>query len=637
MALIKQLSLDVSNAIAAGEVVDEPVGAVKELVENSIDAGASHITIEIANGGEQITVIDDGCGIAEEDVELAFAKYATSKLQSVADLFAIQSLGFRGEALPSIAAVSRIKLTTRSRSEDVGVCVSVENGVVSDKQYVSANNGTKIEVRDLYYNTPARKEFLKNPSGEKANITKFVTKLILTNPNIAFTYRADGKTVYESKGNGLDEAIFSIYGEECLSNCLQVNYQFGNLRINGYIGTPEYSKANKNYQTLSVNGRYIIDPAISGAIARAYMPRLMTHQFPFFVLNIEIPGGDIDVNIHPKKSIVRFKKINFICSQFYHAAKNVLQDYTDSHSEQIFSAPTRVNDYEAPQQRYSKEEITRKIGELQEEGTIDLMNPAQRADVIEIEQLTEAVDKKRELKAFAERLEREVSVAKARERLGLQEIPLTVKQRPTHIEEPTPPLIAESSLGAELFARTRVLGAAFQTYLILNIDDKMILVDQHAAHERILFDKFMQSASKDMQPLMIPHVFSVSDDEALFIGENLQNILSAGFEVQPFGHNTFRITAVSSLLINTRMTDFVEFLLASTDEFKLDDSKLIVEAIAKKACKAAVKAGQKLNEYEIQYILEQVYENKILQCPHGRPITVILTKTQLEKMFKRIV
>ena len=356
MAKIIALTQDVANKISAGEVVDNPAGVVKEFVENSIDAGSRRISIEIENGGiDLIAVTDEGCGIAEEDVELAFAKYATSKLRTEADLTGIQSLGFRGEALASISAVSRIKLTTRTNEMDAGVCVSVENGAVTDKKYVSANVGTKIEMRDLYYNTPARKKFLKTSAGEKANVTKFVAKFILTNYNVAITYRADGNTVYDSNGNGLDEAIFAVYGDECLSNCIPVNYRHGDLCITGYVGTPEYSKANKNYQTLSVNGRCVSDDNVSGAILQAFKRYLMTQRFPFFVLNLEIPANLVDVNVHPKKSTVRFADPRRISGQFYHAVKDALEQYTSQQSDQIFSTYPRAFEEEA-QPTYSREE-----------------------------------------------------------------------------------------------------------------------------------------------------------------------------------------------------------------------------------------------------------------------------------------
>ena len=637
MAKIKALTSDVYNLISAGEVVDNPLGALKELVENSIDAASCRITIDIEGGGiDLITVADEGCGISEEDVELAFARYATSKLERASDLLCIQSLGFRGEALASISAVSRIKLTTRTSDMEAAVCVLVENGVVVDKRYVSANVGTKIEVRDLYYNMPARRSFLKSPTAEKTEITKFVSKFIVTNPNVAITYRVDGKTVFESSGSGLDEAIFAVYGHDCLSNCIPINFAKEDLRITGYIGAPEYSKANKNYQTLSVNGRCITDDKIAGAIFQAYKNYLMTRRFPFYVLNLEIPPDEVDVNIHPKKSVVRFKGPRNIAGYFYRAVQEALLKDTEKRASQIFPS---TNAESAPQNpQYTKSDVIETIAKLQEEGEITLMTPGEKEANLAVEEATEKTDSRRNFDAFAKQMQIELTVANARRQLGFDVMPKQVEQQAIEITpEPQPVAPSIVDYDTDLYYRSRVLGVAFRTYLILDFDDKIILVDQHAAHERLLFDKFLAGERMNMQSLAVPYVFTVRDDEALFIEQNIDNIASAGIQIEQFGHNTYQITAIAALLINTKMRDFVDYLLASMDEFKLDNRQLIVEAIAKKACKAAVKAGDALDQYDITYILKGIAENKILQCPHGRPITVVLTKTQIEKMFKRIV
>lgn len=651
MAKIKVLTPDIYNLISAGEVVDAPVGAVKEVVENSIDAGANRITIEIANGGfEAITITDNGCGMTEEDLELAFIKHATSKLASAKDLEAVQTLGFRGEALPSIAAVSKIKLTTRHNSDDTATSVTVENSVIVSKKYVSANVGTRIEITDLFYNTPARKKFLKQASREATDISKYVAKLILTNPNLEINYILDGKTVYRSKGAGLTEALFAVYGKDCVSNCIPVNYSKNNCRITGFIGAPQYSKANKTYQTLSVNGRYVIDANIAGSVQQAFKPYLMTRQYPFFVLDLEIPYDCVDVNAHPKKTEVRFADRQAICGAFYHAVSDALFPYM--RAQKLFGNVSNQDDVsyrEQPltfdkQEYSSKQDNAAKLTEIINSGKYEIMNPAQSEDVIKIEKLTRKEELRRDFEEFADRMEREVTVESARKRLGLNTDPSSehVSLGTIAAEDVPEPAIAPSIIenedeADELFARTRILGVAFKTYLILEIDDKVILVDQHAAHERILFDRFMTTKSSDMQPLMFPYIFTVRDEEAQFIDANLENIMAAGVEIEPFGRNTFRITSTATLFSNAKMNEFVDYLLQSVDEFRLDDSRLIVEKIAQKACKAAIKAGYTLNEFEIKNILKDIAEDRVLQCPHGRPITITLTKRQIEKMFKRIV
>ena len=635
MDKIRLLPPNIYNLIAAGEVVEKPVGAVKELVENSIDAGASRIVIEVNGGGfDLISVSDNGRGILEEDLDLAFVKHATSKLSSTNELYAVQSLGFRGEALSSIAAISHIELTTRANNSDTGVRISVEDGVISNKQYVSANVGTKFEVRDLFYNTPARKKFFKSPSHESADITKFVARLILTNPNIEIVYYLDGNLVYEFNGNGLEEALFAVYGADCLKNCIKVSMAREKMRIEGYIGIPEYSKANRNYQTISVNGRYIVDAGISATIMNAYSGMLMTRKFPFYVLNLDLPFDQIDVNVHPKKLEVRFIDEKRVRGAFFRAVQSALEEYA-LHSASDILRPQSTED--APPKLYSKEDFIAKYNKAVEKFNIVEMNPGQKEDVLAMEQSTNEADRKTTFDEMADLLESQITVERARKKIGLDD-PVYVRQSSVVIENlpPNPPVL-QISEEDELFLRARVLGSAFQTYLILELDDKVIFVDQHAAHERILFDQFMERKTGAMQPLLFPYVFTLKEDEAQFIEDNIENILAAGIEIEQFGHNTYRIVAVSTLLADTQMKDFVDFLLGSIDEFKVDERELIVEKIAKKACKAAVKAGYRLNEYEIKYILKEIYHNRILQCPHGRPLTVVFTKNQLEKMFKRIV
>jgi len=650
MAIIKVLRPEVFNKISAGEVVENPTGALKELVENSIDAGATRITIEVKGGGiELISITDNGCGIREDDIDTAFFKHATSKITESEELSSIQTLGFRGEALSSIAAVSKIRLTTRHSDSETAVSATVENGVVLSRQYTSGNVGTKIEVRDLFYNMPARKKFLKSPKYEAMHITKYVSKLILTNPKLDITYVLDGDTVYQSNGAGLESAIFTVYGGDCIRNCLPINFSRGMYRISGYVGAPEFSKANRNYQTLSVNGRLVEDASISGAVLQAYKSYLMTRRYPFYVLDIDMPCDNVDVNVHPKKTEVRFADLKAVCSAFYRAVADELAKYDKARlSSRLGVDEDRPDAAELSRRFKFQEETEKRISELLSTNQIEVMNSGQADDVIEIERSTEEVDREAEFIRFADKIGSELSVEKARQKMGFtdedtslkisqKQIVLSTTSADEEIEKLMPPLVAETDIYDDLYSRTRILGAAFKTYLILEIDDKIILVDQHAAHERILFDKFMQAKNKDFQPLIFPYVFQVKEDEAAFIDENIDNIKSAGIDIEPFGINTYRIKAVSTVLSGARMGEFVQYLLSSVDEFKIDDKELIVEKIAQKACKAAIKGGYCLNEYEIKYILKEVYENNVVQCPHGRPVSVVYTKRQIEKIFKRIV
>lgn len=663
MGNINILTSDIYNLISAGEVIETPVGALKEIVENAIDADCNGVSIIVENGGfGLISVSDDGTGMLTEDVEKAFLKHATSKLLEADDLFSIGTLGFRGEALPSIAAVSRVKLTTRSIKEDVGVSVTVENGQIISKDYVPFNRGTTIEVRDLFYNTPARKKFLKSEGREAAEITKFVQKLILTNPSLAVNYVLDGKTIYNFKGESLETALFTVYGKECLDNILPVNYHNRGVDIRGYIGTPEYSKANKTYQTLSVNGRYIVDANIAGAIMQAYKPYLMTRKFPFFVLDVAIDVSNVDVNVHPKKQEVRFADSRFVCAQFYHAVTEALTEYSKKrvdlilHNETSESEPSIVitdrrnivvpPTNTAPIASYGSVQT---VKELIMDEDLDRLSVHQQEDIEQIELSSQQSNRERELEAFIDFADKTITVKNARRMIGLPteegaqiSHSITLTRESADYEQQT--FISQArdfdlqpSEEDLLFERARILGAAFKTYLILELDDKLIFVDQHAAHERILFEKFMLRKRSDYQTVMFPYVFTVSTDEADFILNNIDLIKNAGVVVEHFGDKTFRITEVLTLLSDIKMSSFVDFLLAQIDSFKVDDRTLIVEKLAKEACKAAVKAGHMLSEEEIRYILKNVADNKLLQCPHGRPLYYIMTKKDFEQQFKRIV
>lgn len=666
MGNINILSSEVYNLISAGEVIETPVGAVKELVENAIDANSSNITITVENGGfGLISISDNGDGILTEDLEKAFLKHSTSKLLEADDLYYISTLGFRGEALPSIAAVSKIKLTTRSVLEDVGASIIVENGKIVSKDYVPFNRGTTIEVRDLFYNTPARKKFLKSEGREATEITKFVQKLILTNPDLSITYVLDGKIVYNTRGEGLETALFTIYGKECLDNILPVIHSKNGLDIRGYIGTPEYSKANKTYQTLSVNGRYVLDANIAGAIMQAYKPYLMTRKFPFFVLDIALNNSDVDVNVHPKKMEVRFADSRLICGQFYHAVSDALKEYSQRRAQLILQGDMDFAGVEEEQSSYQSQrdqapaQIAQnapaatysQVEELKafiEESRSERLTPHQIEDMDGIDASSVQSNREREFEAFVEFADKNITVKNARRMLGLpteQGVEVTssinMRRNSSYQQEtiftPARDFASEQTEEDKLFEKARILGAAFKTYLILELEDKLIFVDQHAAHERILFEKYMLRKRDTFQPALVPYVFSVREDEAEFIVNNLQLIKNAGLVVEQFGDKTFRITEVLTILADIKMSDFVNFLLEQIDNFKLDESTLIVEKLAREACKAAVKAGSMLSEEEIRYILKNVADNKLLQCPHGRPLYHIMTKKDFEKIFKRIV
>lgn len=688
MAKINVLTPDIYNKISAGEVVENPVGAVKELVENSVDAGANRIVVEVENGGfGLISVSDNGCGIDEDQIETAFLKHATSKIAAIDDLYDVETLGFRGEALSSISAVSRVTLTTKTESAPCAVSVEIDNGKIVDKQYVAQSTGTKILVRDLFFNTPARKKFFKTPQKEGVEITKFMARFILTNPDLEIKYVCDGTTVYDSAGRGLECAMFAVYGKDCVANCVKVDEHREEIAVKGYVGTPDYSKANRTYQVFSVNGRCVYDQRLQAVIGQAYKPYLMTRKYPFFVLDVTLPADEVDANVHPKKTEVRFAKPDAVYNLCYRAVDNALQAYIRQKTSELIAASngadgrkTYFDDY-VPQETQQMSfgdmvefiraesaagenvEVTAtnngfgkfdfggdtsaKKPDVFEESSFvnaEYMNRDEGEDVRAIERETAKYDKDSAFDKFAEELGKELTVENARrlywgegkaegDRMTLSAP--SVAQRDTAERAVVDPEQAEMD---SLYERARILGVAFKTYLIVELDEKVIFIDQHAAHERILFEKFKKGAFNEAkQPLLFPYVFTVKPDEAQFIEDNLGEIAAAGVEVEPFGANCFRITAVSALLNGTQMNKFVEYLLSEMEEFKVDDKTLRVERLAQMACKSAVKAGQVLNEYEIKYILKTIVDGNLMQCPHGRPVTVMYTKTQMDKWFKRIV
>ena len=646
MGQIKILTSEVYNKISAGEVVERPASVVKELVENSIDAGASSIQIAVKGGGiEFIEIVDNGSGIDEDDVAVAFLKHATSKLASASDLESIQSLGFRGEALASIASVSKMQLTTKTPFAETAVKVDVVDGQIAQKTYCSSNVGTKIVVSDLFYNTPARKKFLKTPSREGAEITQYVQKLILTNPFLEIKYVLDGKPMFNFKGTGLEEAIYVVYGADCLKNCIPINSKYQDIVVEGYVGSPEYTKPNSTYQVLSVNGRVVKDVTIQTAVRQAFAPYLMTRSYPFFVLHLTVPVDEVDVNVHPTKQEVRFADVRKVFVGVNLPIKQELARFVETRSHQILAPDPDFNVLNAE----PKKTPTNALPDIYDE----YLQPQSKQNVEKVEQEMDSIvvkNKQRHFEDYCTNLTKyydETVKGNQAELQPVSQLQNTQVEQSVVLQPSTKYMQAIAQQETFLqeqqtddfdFSNVKILGVLFDTYMLLEIGDKAVYIDQHAAHERLLFDKFMQTSNKlFMQPMLIPHVFTVKEDEAAFIEDNLNEIAKAGIVMQPFGDNTFRVVEVASLFLNIKMDKFINYVLGYMDQYKVDSAKLNVDKIAQKACKAAVKAGDKLDSKQLEYLVKEIYKNNALQCPHGRPIYVEISKTHLEKLFKRIV
>lgn len=691
MDKINVLTSEVYNKIAAGEVVERPASVVKELVENSIDAKASEIVIEIENGGiQRIFVYDNGFGMTKKDLVNAFLPHSTSKISSADDLASISTLGFRGEALASIASVSKIIVVSKTELDDVGLSLSIIGGKIESKQPVSANTGTRIEVCDLFYNTPARKKFLKTPSREASEISNFVSRLILSNPKIKIKYVLDGKIIYDFSGGGIEEAIFTVYGKECLDNCLAVESSAKNVKIYGYIGESSYSKANTTAQTVVINGRYVNCAIVSAALKNAYAPYFMTRQYPFYVLYVDLPYDEIDVNVHPNKLEVKFLYGQDVFMAAYLAAKDTLANATKQYKRkiEIKTEPINENKYanvsmfppnNSQGAEYALELISARLNKNKDNskkiscnseginGNHGLNNIDENNSYI-VRSASKAIKENAAAfesnpkKSYDEADENagnngndkyvsDVSVAanisfekKLNERAANinGEIPLNqdfskIDSR-SRVEQPT--RLVDGTAQQGIFSDAKFLGIVFDTYIMLERGDFLFIIDQHAAHERILYDIYLKQYETNTiakQPLIAPYIFHVTDGENEYIQQNISNLANGGFEIEEFGHNTYKLSVIPAAFLGMSLEKFVKEVLTNIRYFDMSTSKLTADLLARRACKAAVKAGDVLDRADVYSLLAELDHMENLKCPHGRPIVVVYSIVEFEKWFKRIV
>ena len=619
MSKINILSSKIYNRISAGEVVERPSSVVKELVENSIDSGANSIMIEIIDGGiTSIKVIDNGSGIEKSQIKNAILPHATSKIATIDDLYNIKSLGFRGEALASIVSVSKFTIISRTEDCELGVKLYSEGGESVSVVEIGADKGTEVVVDNLFFNTPAREKFLKSIRSEEVDITALVLRLILSNPNIAFKYVADGKIVYQSFGDGLESAFVAVYGLNVLRECIPIDTEKNGIKISGFIGKHHFVKSNRSHQSIFLNGRYIVNQTISSAIGNAYASYLMKRQYPFYVLNIEVPTETVDVNVHPNKLDVRFLNNQIIYSAVYGVVSKVL----DGSSEVVnIVSETAIEKSQLISSETSKEYATHNQRKpLKNEGyTFDKLSfcDSKGAKSLEYDEQklddNKVVDIFAENKAYIEKLEKEKVLAK--ESFGQEEI---------KIDKPL-----------------NYVGQALNTFLIFDDGDDLIIIDQHAAHERIMFDRLKKSFnSKKMvvQPLIIPFVLDVDSVEFEFICSKLDFFKDLGFDIEEFGINTLKISSVPLVLESLNIDRFFSLVFTDLNLLKsLEITDILFDKIAQKACKSAVKAGDKLTEEETKAILTEIKNNFGLKCPHGRPIAVKVSRLEIDKWFKRIV
>lgn len=592
MAVIQKLDNKTINQIAAGEVVERPSSIVKELVENSIDADARAITIEIKNGGiSLIRVTDNGIGMDREDAETAFHRHATSKISSVDDLNHIQTLGFRGEALASIAAVTQMELLTRQKGTISGCQIINHGGQFVKISEVGCPEGTTILARNLFYNTPARLKFLKSARSETAAISDLLAKLILANPHISIRYINNERTIYHSPGNeNLLDAIISVYGKDIKDQLVMINSNTENdLSISGYVGKPSLNRANRTHQSFYVNGRYVYSNLLSKCLEEALKEQTMINQFPWCVLNIRLPAQEVDVNVHPSKTRIRFRN-----------PEKISKFLTDRIVGAIVKHPYIPEVF--PSLEY-KEKLPPKI-EVNEEKNM-------RDAVSEIEQSKPAkhVHIKRE---FQEEMFPDPGMD------GIKN---------------------DNTIDVYNFMKLNIIGSAFSTFILVESDTQLYIIDQHAAHERLIYEQLRESIYKQQvvsQQLLPPYLLEMTHDEFIAIMDNLESFRAVGFEIEPFGGKAFLIRGIPVILKEANIHELFNELMDGADKI---NQKIMLqqEDIIKMSCKKAVKTHDRLSQQEIRDLLKELDLNSFPPtCPHGRPIMISMSRYELEKRFKRI-
>lgn len=650
MSRIQVLDTVTANAIAAGEVIERPMSIVKELMENAIDAGATAITVEIEYGGiTLIRVRDNGCGMDQEDAKNAFLIHATSKIHSLDELFSLHTMGFRGEALASIAAAAKVTLSTKEPQADMGTCVKYEGGHFISCTPIGMPSGTIVEVRDLFYNLPARFKFLKKDQTEAGYIQTLIERFILCNTDVSFKFIKNGKTVLQSPGNcDAQSALYSVYGKEIVASCREINSVIDGITVKGFAGLPKIARASRAEQIIFVNQRLIRSKTISAAIDAAYTNMLMKGKYAFIILDIYMPFSDIDVNVHPQKAEVRFSNESVIYRAVYHAIMNTLAqesmsiDYSfqpEVSSKPATNMPTpeaSVTKKTASQMKYGVSNEAKQIGYQNmyfHENASTYVPTAKHTVELQEEGTSHVTTQKVETSVTKEVNEPEILPSET------EDLPLVT---PTTMPVQDEILIGSREESLHELVSSRVIGTLFDTYILLESPQRtLLLIDQHAAHEKILYEKFVaQELSKQVvsQPLLAPEIVSLSRSDISFIEENISSLEAIGFEISSLGDGELAIRSIPAQIdaSNVRQA-FVDMIDEWMHASKTRTDALIL-SLSTAACKAAVKGHDHLHDIEIRGLLEDLSKLKDpYHCPHGRPILIRLSEKEIEKEFKRIV
>ncbi len=661
MRPIIKLTPEVIGKIAAGEVVERPAAAIKEMVENSMDAGASAITIEIRDGGiTYIRVTDNGCGIPQPQIRMAFERHATSKITTSEDLHHIETLGFRGEALASIAAVSRVTCTTRVRGEDSGITVVNEGGIIQEIREAACPEGTTFIVRDLFYNTPVRLKFLKKPAAEAAFVSDLIMRLILSNPAISFRLINQGKVIYHSPGDGkLESAVFSIYGKEMLKSMRFISGGSRGLWLEGYVGIGDSARGTRSHQSFFINGRYMKSALLAQALEQGCKERVTIGHFPTCVVHIKMALEAVDVNVHPNKLEVRFQSENDV----FEAVRDMILDVLRKDAALENVPEMELNPSEAAKTLFpnsiSVQSAATKKTDFGIERSLSAESKQQEGDNRpKFENASSDIESKSAL-PLPPRTPIIIPVPGREQAPVLRETYMPASIRPPYLDRQqaqesynamnpgvTAPSVQEKVEAISALSQKeakpdlKVLGVVFNTYILIEYKDQLLLIDQHAAHERLLFDQMTRAYDQKAasQPLLVPQMVTLTHRELETLQENQEALAQTGFELSSFGEHAVQIRSVPIILGQPQAKSFILELLDELETMRgLTTLEKRRTAILQMACKRAVKGGERLPQVEIEDLVYRATETGVTPtCPHGRPLVISITHQDLDKRFKRI-
>lgn len=646
MANIQVLDQITIDKIAAGEVIERPASIVKELVENAIDAGASAVTVEIKEGGISfIRITDNGCGIPREEVPLAFLRHSTSKIRTVEDLSTVASLGFRGEALSSIAAISQVELITKTRECVLGTRYLIEGGKEKKIEDAGAKDGTTFLIHQMFYNTPARRKFLKTAMTEASHVNELMIRLALSHPEVSFEFINNGQSKLHTSGNGrLKDVIYQVFGREVTQNLLEVDEAIPGLKVTGYIGKPLISRGNRNYENYYINGRYVKSNIIAKAIEDAYKDFTMQHKYPFTVLHFVMDGNDLDVNVHPTKMELRFSRQQDVYNFVYMAVKNALNEreliprvelpetkHVPTSATPVTSTPLSEPVKQDKPTAPVKEErnLDYFMKKMQERVTSyhNQQSQAEVKDIYAVHRETQQVDRIREA----------VNYRKAQESTPKTEVKKAT-EKPEQLN-----LFEEKLLSKESVVEHKIIGQLFDTYWLVEFHDQLYIIDQHAAHERVLYEKTlhgMKTREFTSQYLSPPIILNLSMQEEEILKEHMDTFANIGFEIEAFGGDSYAVRAIPDNLFGIAKKELLIEMIDSLAE-GISSSiapDMIAEKVASMSCKAAVKGNSRLSYKEVEVLINDLLKlDNPYHCPHGRPTIIAMTKQELEKKFKRIV